>query len=392
MKLKVVVSSCLVSVMILTGCKATDGGSEVFREDHSQQEVEKVEEVNVELPNESRLSTVEKFVDASYTGENMVVSPLSMDFALGMVNEGANIESLNEYISGMYPDGYNHYNDLGVLRVANSVWASDKLELFDSYKTSVKSKYGADCDSIDFTSPGAEEVINNWIAGVTQGKIENLIADLVPDTQTVLVNAMHFKDSWSDEFAECPEMQFTNLDGSKGDTQMLYSSEGTGYLENDYATGFVKKYNNSEIRFVGILPKEEGEFFMEDLDLVTLLGSLNSSYVTKVYMPEFIVESSQSIRPSMEEIGLGDVFKIMDFENMSNTPLSVSDVIQGCTIQVDKYGTEASAATAVLMTCGLAVQEEEPEIKEVVLDRPFAFLLWDEATNDVLFAGKVVKL
>lgn len=358
------------------------------------------------------------FLDNTYKEkkENTIVSPLSLNFALGMVSEGASNDTkelLNLYMNsddyGTYVEDYmKHTEDLNkefesfdgkyknVFEIANSVWVADE-KINPEYKKKVIDSYKAKIDNIDTSdSVGSAEKINSWINEKTHKMIPSLITPLMikPNTKSILVNTVYFESAWNKpwDYNEDYKKNFTYVD--RNTTEIAYmTSEGYDYYENETATAFSYPYKNN-LSFIGILPKKEGDFNATDLKIEELLKNKIDSVKVFVEMPRLNFETeANTIKKMMSEIGMEKIFTDeAEFDKiLENKILHIDDIIQKCKIELDKNGTKASAATAIMMLDN-AVMMDDSEIKEIVLNRPFAFLIYDSEMNQVVFIGKVVRV
>lgn len=162
------------------------------------------------------------------------------------------------------------------------------------------------------------------------------------------------------------------------------------YYENDQATAFARSYING-LQFIGILPKEDGDFTLEDLDIPGLLESKPDYASVNARMPKLDYTTSVELTDILSGLGLEQIFSnTADFSGISDVPTFVSSIIQKTNLQLDENGTKAAAVTAAMIECMSALSEEEP--KEVNLNRPFVFLIYDAEVEEPLFVGKVVTM
>lgn len=343
------------------------------------------------------------------SGKNTVVSATSLNMALGLLLEGASGDTYDEiynYLQDAYlaEDGFvmadrgnqlmNVYmnNEYITLNLANSVWTDEDISLLDEYINKLGENYNAEAASIDFADAASVEIINNWCADATNDKIKEIVnAATLAVNRNILINALYFNGNWDDDFEEYQVYQeeFADASGNKSDVDMMHGME-SAYFENDKATGFMKFYEGYDVAFVGILPKEEGDFNMADLDLNSFMDSLSYEYDVYIQMPKFIVTDENSLASALADNGLGNIFGTdADFSNMcTDTELFVSDVIQKTYVDVNERGTEAAAVTGIMMTDACEMVEER-ESREVYLNRPFAFMIYDVTNDEILFMGKM---
>lgn len=422
----------IVSTMILSGCQKQNiqnNNSEV-----EENNTELVTDENTDNKNNTQINEGDNMkksislVDDIYelNGKtNIMLSPLSLNMALGLLLEGSTGDSqkaLTEYLGKDYStfaedyinnrikefnytsedanewdSGYNT-----VLEIANSVWINDELTISDDYKNNTIEKYDAEIDnfSLDNVEESVDK-INNWCATKTHNMIPSIITDdnLNSNSSAILINSIYLESGWYEpwDISDDNSDIFTTFDNKETKCNLMRSIFGI-YYENDKATAFGAPYING-MTFIGILPKEEGEFKLSDLNIPELLNNKDTSY-DNVYarMPKLNFETSASLNEALKVKGLSPIFKEtdnLDFCNMTKeeVELFVSNIIQKTKLELDENGTKASAVTAIILeTCGIAIQEEIPKNTEVYLDRPFAFLIYDETNNQIVFAGKVVSI
>ncbi len=324
---------------------------------------------------------------------NVLYSPLSLDMALGMTWPGANT-ALSEKFAAYYGASLSAYTDFAryyvensgeELSIANSVWVGDGYTLKPEYEKAVRESFAAECASRTFDDAFVKEV-NSWCSDKTRGMIDKILDEAPdPDTVTILINALYFNGQWDEGYGESDlgRAKFIDTQGKYWASHGMYSTEDI-YLENDAATGFMKYYQGGRYAFVGILPKEEGDFTLEELDIPSLLENREGMEVD-VMIPQFTYENSSVLTQMLPVMGLEDALG-SNFDGMvEGEELYIAKIIQKTAIKVNEKGTEAAAVTAVVTK-----NECVMESREVFLDRPFAFLIYDTLTGNVLFEGKVM--
>ena len=351
----------------------------------------------------------------SNPNENMMFSPISLNYALGMISEGAVDETkslLDTYLGtenyGEFAENYlkliERYNNEGksdydyttCLEIADALWISDEYKLKSDYEDTVSSKYDAVVKSLNFgnVSDSVNE-INSWVNDKTHEMIKQIVSEDMFDADSVmcLTNTVYFEAPWSDcwNYAEGYEEDFTNFDGSTDKLCYMYGSP-SAYYENDNATAFGYNYSNG-IQFIGILPKSTGDFELSDLDIAGLLETSTNKYDVEAKMPRLTFDSTISLNDILAEMGLELMFTDdAKFTEITDAFLKVSTILQKTRIELDENGTKASAATAIMMDKCAAIFEGEKEVKQVILDRPFAFMIYDAFNGEALFIGKVVNV
>lgn len=397
-----------------------ESSSEIDDESYTKEE-KTDEKYDITIDNSSRTKSAAFAVDSIYnsTNANILYSPLSLDMALGLVAEGSTgdvREQLDNYLgtnnyseyASQYIDrasrlnsefeGFGENNDGAynmAFDIANSLWVSQNYSLLDEYKDRVTEYYSAEVDYVDMSNSGeTANRVNNWCSEKTHGLIPQILdpSSINIDTRAVLVNSVYLETPWIDNWGTF-ESEFTNINVETTTQEMLCDKLDL-YYENEYATAFAKYYSNG-LKFIGILPKDEGEFSLESLDIESLLASETTKYDVDAVMPKLNYNTSTNqLVNILKEQGVIDAFTTgnEDITGIVNDHLYISDIIQNCKIELDENGTRAAAVTAVITKTNSIMPIEEVEVKEVHLDRPFAFIIYDEEMDQIVFIGKVVTI
>ena len=358
---------------------------------------------------------VRLFKTSMEEGENTLISPLSVLYALAMTANGADGETLAqmEQVLGMDVDNLNSYMlaylDLlpetkdYKMSLANSIWFKDdpNFAIEQSFLQTNADYYGAGSYKAAFDE-GTRNDINNWVKEHTDGMIPEIIDEIPDEAIMYLVNALAFDAKWADEYEEhqIREGRFTMEDGTRQDVDMMHSEEYT-YLEDDLATGFIKYYKDRKYAFVAMLPNE-GVSVSQYVDSLTgehLRELLNNTQDLTVFasIPKFETEYDIEMSEVLQEMGMTDAFdwQVADFSrlgtyNVDGMNICIKRVLHKTFISVSEQGTRAGAATAVEMVAEGAM--EIVEFKEVVLDRPFVYMLIDCETNLPFFIGTMMNV
>lgn len=341
--------------------------------------------------------------------ENLFFSPFSVTSALGMTYAGAAGATSAQMASAMHisaeaPVFHAQWGaltqdldgDFGrpyTLHAANLLFPDTLFSVKDAFLTQVTTAYGAPVQRLNFhEDPEAARVeINRQVGEETSGLIEELIHEgqITDDTELVLVNAVYFKAFWQTQF----DPQLTT-DGTfhtpSGDvTVPMMQGEITASLaQNDLGTLVSIPYESGEVSFVAILPDDTDGLpqLIQELSVPVLDEWIDSAWESEqtVFLPSFTTRSALSLNDALKRLGMIDAFdpETADFSGISDTRVCVSNVVHEAVVIVDEEGTEAAAATGVIME-GTAVAEP------VVLDRPFLFLIRDNLTGALLFVGQL---
>ncbi|MDR5671822.1 serpin family protein [Halalkaliarchaeum sp. AArc-GB] len=295
------------------------------------------------------------------------------------------------------------------LSIVNAIWGQESYPFREEYLDLLETFYGAGLREVDYVSDadGAREDINEWVAGQTEDRIDELLPQGALDelTRLVLTNAIYFQANWAEPFEEqATEIgPFTTLEDESVEVPMMRHTEiSVPYAQTDLSGGDVKSvelpYVGDDVSMLVVLP-EEGAFesvaaSFDGDDLAAILEDLDRRE-GRVELPRFEFESGFQLRPALEELGMVEAFDPdeADLTGMYDPDdpaaggenLFVDDVYHDSYVAVDEEGTEAAAATAVVVSADSAPADPF----EFVADRPFLFLIRDRPTDALLFYGRV---
>ncbi|MGI6792954.1 serpin family protein [Bacteroides sp. KG68] len=345
---------------------------------------------------------------------NLFVSPLSAALCLSMATNGATGNTLEEMKAALGFSGYsleemNDYNRklvsalLGLdnttrLGIANSIWIRQGFGVHDDFVSVNKRMYDARVQELDFSSPKAVDVINNWCAEKTNNCITEVLKEIPEAARLYLLNALYFKGNWTNRFSKAAtaQEQFTNGDGSRSAVQMMNMDEGRfNYWKNDYFSIAEFPYGNEAFSMAVLLPTE-GKSLEECLPQLTgeRWQEWNKSLwgaTLNVKLPRFELKYDKDLKADMMALGMKDAFDEIaaDFSKMSASALFIGLLKQYSYVKVDEEGTEAAAVTVVAeMTSSVGPLEAQT----FHVNRPFVFLIKEKSTGAVLFMGKVTRL
>jgi len=283
------------------------------------------------------------------------------------------------------------------LNIANAIWGQRDYVFLEEFLDTLATNYGAGLRVLDFVGAPEESrlTINDWVSEETEGKIQDLIPQGAIDslTRLILTNAIYFNAAWAHPFPEdaTQDGPFIRLDGSQVAVPMMHQSERFGYADGDGYQALELPYDGGEMSMVVLLP-EHGEFeaFEASLDgerVQRIIDDISYRQVA-VTMPSFEFDSRFNLDQALPALGMPTAFSDRaDFSGMTgDKDLYISEVVHKAFVSVDEEGTEAAAATAVVMK--LLAMPEQPI--EVSLDHPFIFLIRDIETGTVLFVGRVL--
>ena len=373
----------------------TAAASEILTSDEYMQNETNINKTTA-LQNSVKMTDL---LSAEASGKNIMFSPTSLNFALGMIAEGAKGETkeiLDDYLgtndfaayAKEYLDKIKAYNTedesygyQSKVKIADAIWLDNGLTLQEKFKNTVSDSFGAEVEAVDFSAAEKTcDVINSWCDKNTEGLIPKIITpDLINDnTGLCLTNSLYFESGWSGEPWNVSDTEESF--GKKEKTKYM-TCTGDRYYENDKATAFGRDYANG-LSFIGILPNDEGDFNLEDLDIGGLLKSNPEYDEVDCKMPKLNFETSTVLNDMLSSLGLENLFSSnADFSGIADQNVNVDTILQKTKLELDENGTKAAAVTAVTMECMSATVEKEPIIKAVELTRPFAFLIYDRSLS-----------
>ena len=358
---------------------------------------------------------VRLFQTSMEEGKNTLISPLSVLYALAMTANGADGETLAQMqqVLGMDSDDLNcymlAYMDLlpeaeeYKMSLANSIWFKDdpNFTVNESFLQTNADYYGSSIYKAAFDE-GTRNDINNWVKEHTDEMIPEILDEIPDEAIMYLVNALAFEAQWDDVYDEFQVRDgiFTKEDGTKQDVEMMHADEYK-YLSDDLATGFIKYYEGRKYAFAALLPNE-GVTVQQYVDSLTgshLQKMLADPEEIQVFtcIPKFESEYDIEMSEVLQEMGMTDAFdwRIADFSklgtyNVDGMNICINRVLHKTFISVAEQGTKAGAATAVEMVAEGAAEIQE--YREVILDRPFVYMLIDCETNLPFFIGTMMDV
>lgn len=341
---------------------------------------------------------------------NYLISPESVMLAMAMATNGANgetrkemeqvlggelsIDDLNQYL---YTYGTKHTDSKDIkFNIANSIWLRDEenLKVEDGFLSSVNNYYNGEVYKEAFDDSTVEK-INQWVDSKTNGMIKKLLEKIDDDMVMYIINAIAFEAEWMNEYKDAQineDGRFTNYQGQEEKVCMLHSTENI-YICDENSQGFIKKYKGGEFGFMAILPNEDVtvEEYIQGMtgeDYVELFENQSNPDVF-VDMPEFTYEYDMELKEVFGTLGVKKaIAEGADFSNMfTDEEVYIDTILHKTYIEVSRQGTKAAAVTAIGMKTESAM--EAPEIKYVILDRPFIYAIVDMETGLPVFMGVV---
>jgi serpin B len=351
---------------------------------------------------------------------NLFFSPESISTALAMTYAGARGDTASEMAKTLHftlPPERLHpamgalLSDLNAahkgyqLRVADSLWAQQNYVFLPDFLKLTRSDYGAGFNQVDFkgATEAARLTINQWVEQKTDNKIKELLQPGVLDslTKMVLTNAIYFKGDWRTAFpkADTEDEDFHLSAARNVKAPLMHLSEGFDYFDGGTFQALAIPYKSGDLSMIVFLPKEIGGLpaLEESLTASHMKQWLNQlHWVPKVILtlPKFKMTQQFGLAGTLGAMGMPRAFNPgnADFSGMTgNRDLYISAVIHKAFIDVDEKGTEAAAATAVVMRGPTAMPPrfQLPPPPVFRADHPFVFLIRDNRSGGILFMGRV---
>jgi len=421
---------CLLCIAagIISGCVTSPGGAPVTPTPDRTTVPVPTENVQPSLAEHSVVDANNRFALDAYAQlrkesgtANVFFSPFSISSALAITYEGARGATADEIRSVFhFPTddaarrqgfqalygGINRGNARYTLKTANALWAEQTYAFLPDYMDTAQTYYSANATNLDFRNQPEDSriTINRWVEDQTNDRIRDLIPQGIITTLTrlVITNAVYFKGTWvkqydkndtrEDTFAVAPGNTVPIQMMERTDEDAIFNYTETGrlqVLEMPYA-----KDGGKQLSMLVLLPKANDLAAVEDSLTVQQLSELRNrlrSQRVKVFFPRFTLETKYSLSPVLATMGMPTAFTFhADLSGMDGTQnLYVREVVHQAFVDVNEEGTEAAAATAVVIELkSMQIDEQVPVFRA---DHPFLFLIQDNDTGNILFLGRVMN-
>jgi len=352
-----------------------------------------------------------EFLKMENNKENMVYSPLSIEYALKMLEEGAagnTLAEINNVAENIKLPKYSNIDKC--LSLANGLVIRDSY--YETVKTeyinTLKEKYDAEVMKDAFESA---DKTNQWIEDKTLGIIKKMLKDEMvqnPDLEMLIINALAIDMDWVYRFnIENTHGETFYLDGGEEMMATMMSkkeirSEEIAYYKDDDLTVLtmsLRNYNGTQFEFVALMPKEDLSSYVEkvsreqinEIDKNLKLSS-DEEYGVNIRIPKFKFSYDLKLKEDLMNLGIEDAFDAYaaDFSNMSKRALYVSAALHKADIEFTEKGVKAAAVTVFAMTDGAAMPRITYPV-DIVINKPFMFLIRDKSTKDIWFTGTVYE-
>jgi serpin B len=364
----------------------------------------RAEEAFVQAGNEFAWKLLRKVWDNNKTGEGFIISPISVQYALGMLGNGADpqtaaklasvlgyegTEAINAYCAKMI-ECLPQVDTTLTLALANGVLLDEKYTLKRPFKTAVEDSYDALVESMPFTRPEAvKKKVNDWCWKHTYGRIKEVLDQVDPDAFLYLMNAIYFNGKWTLPFEKSAtrDENFRTLSGKTRKVKMMHQTYALMELgENELCQSVSLPYGRGKFFLNIYLPKKSTDLtrLMEDAAARSTKGGL---YKVVLSLPSFETEYKEDLKPLLGEMGLpmGPYDELIEKASSSS---EISRILHKANITVNESGTEAAAVTVIEMkftSAGPSVPD--PPTVYFTADHPFFYTISEKSTGAILFTG-----
>lgn len=397
----IIVMASVISIAVLTGerKRADDTGS--------------TPEGGLEITEANNRFGIDIYKEVWEEDGNTFISPWSIFTALSMAYEGARETTAEEMADVLYlPENesyrhssfakvHNEINDMDgtcEIHTANAIWPQEGYPFLEEYIDIIERYYASKVENLDFIGDpeGSRFVINDWVEEETNDRIKDLLqqGSIDPLTRMVLTNAIYFKGDWLSQFdpADTRDRPFyVNGDEEHDVPMMTFDGEvELNHYEDDELQALELPYSGEELSMLILLPKEnDGLDDMVDALSLDMLGDIRegmSEEKVSVDFPKFKLETKYDLIPPLADLGIYHAFGDADLSGMDGTKsLFISGVFHKAFVEVNEEGTEAAAATAVVVS----FSADSPQHIHFTADHPFLFVIQQRETGNILFMGSL---
>jgi serpin B len=309
--------------------------------------------------------------------------------------------AFNALDTALTSQGSEEGEDAFQLNIANAIWGQEGFKFLPAFLDTLAKNYGAVLRTLDFgQAESARQTINGWVSEQTKGKIEELVPKGYLDSlvRLVLTNAIYFNGKWVLPFEKdsTRDGPFTRLDGSEVSVPMMSQTARFDYTAGDGYQAIELPYRDSNMAMLFVLPKagrfEEMEATLSSSSVDAIVEDFSAQQV-HLTLPKFTFESEFDLSTTLAQMGMPSAFRPpgpdgADFSGMTGQrDLYISAVLHKAYVAVDEEGTEAAAATAVIMKLTSAMPDP---LVQMTLDHPFLFLIRDRDSGTILFVGRIM--
>ena len=353
----------------------------------------------VEAGNVFAWRLTKKVWDSNSEKKSLILSPLSVQYALGMLGNGANPEIAAKLADVLGYEGTDAINafcaklietlpqvDTSVtLALADGILVNDQFTIKAPFKSAVETYYDALVESMSFSDEQAVlKYVNDWCEKHTYGRIKDVLKEMDPAALMYIMNAIYFNADWTSQFdkAATRDESFRKLTGGSVKVGMMHQTLDAQYGENDWGQSVTIPYGNGKFALNVYLPKQkDGLRAIPDPKQLAWTGELCHVVLS---LPRFKTDYLVEMQDILAEMGL----PLSPYtELVENDSAAISRVIHKATITVNETGTEAAAVTIIEMKYSSAGPDHDPRTVTFTADHPFLYTITENTSGAILFTG-----
>ena len=366
----------------------------------------------------SKFFSLLKLANEAAPNENVILSPYSMQQAVGMLSVGAKGKTAEQIkqVLGL-PEKAEEWFTKNQKELApekqrvftnyNAVIADRRLELKPEFIQKIGSVFRGKLMGVEFSKPAKViQILNRIIQARTKGMIQNALSDkdLDPDMLMTLVNVLHFKDSWQNKFnaGETSKETFTSADGKETKVDLMFQKVYCNYFQDNQKKvhGVILPYKDSRCELVALMPTEKDGKMTNLLQALSegalpgWLKSANDMNQTILFLPKMKLSAKLDLSSLLYDSGMENAFSLSkaDFSGMVSDKICVDKILQMVKLDIDETGTEAAAVTIVMPKAAAAPEPKVEITNYFCADRPFCLILHYKPTGAILISGVINSL
>ncbi len=337
--------------------------------------------------------------------KNIIISPLSISTALGMVLNGAKNSTYSQIKNTLGLTTFSQHeinltskklihtltnmDNLVNLQIANSAWVDNDFKIKQAFIDSTKKYFDAQCSVVDFALPSSFDKINNWVKEKTNSQIKKMVEYKPNNIVLMLLNAIYFKSEWTKEFNSENNLKnvFTTAINTKDTVTYMHKKDTLKYAETNIFRGVELPYGNKMFSMILLLPNNDFSTqqvieYINSENLNLFFGNFKKDKIN-LFLPKFNFVYSKSLIELLSSLGITDAFTSKaDFTGIGEN-IMIDKIMHKAAITINESGTEASAVTQISFV-RTAVGD-----KTVNFNKPFIFVIKENTTNTILFIGTV---
>ena len=343
--------------------------------------------------------------------KSTILSPISITYALGMLNNGAVGETqaqINKVLGfgETGADGINAFckkmlteapklDKLTKVMIANTIYMNQGYQLKPDFVTKAKDYYDAEPESRNFADGKTMDVINQWASDHTEKMIDKVLDndEFDPTAVSYLLNAIYFKGAWAEKFdkANTKDEAFINENNQEVQVPMMHQEHEFNYTEDEDCQALCLPYGNNAYRMTILLPKEGRTVYSLAQKLTTQTWQRYQwmgTAIVDVKLPRFESKTNVDLKPVMMALGMPNAFSdyLAEFPHFCNVPTYIGLMKQVARIKLSEEGTEAAAVTVIGMY--EKAMPQEPKHVNFHATHPFIYIISEQSTGAIFFIGQ----